>query len=595
MLELTSAGWPVFLTPGTSVQVERHSPCFDEDVIKGEFTYSFAVPAAPNGPLYNWPERADRAQEPGEALPAELAYQGLPLLTGAQRVTAANPSKYTVSVQGGLSGAALSGRLLSSFAYGGVRLVERQVYLGLGGGGNPVYGDGLVAHANAVVAAPADYDYVFAPLRNEYLAAPLPYTPDPLDYPPATTNPWNATPTSGGFVATSGPGPLVMGLPPVYTLPATGGYCPFPRLRYVLRAILEEAGFEVDVAQLLPGGLGELVIVGNAQLVDRGDWQHVGWHLADVVPALTVAQLLAALRADLGIIVYVDPPTQRVRTGYLVEQVAAETQDLTAYLAGYPDVTPGLPVGVTLTYHVDSEDALSKDLLDQQPAPELVLPAVATVADLPATAALSDNPQAGQVRLVEERGTYYACTLGYLDPQNVSLLWSEQAESLPAIAVQGGGEEQAQQLCYTVFKTTRLFSSNGSGQAAYPAISQAPYRADLGTVARSSALRLLFYNGLQLASDGQSYYPQLSLTSADQTLSLRLTGSTGTYATWLRTWLPVKLRATTYKQPLLLPALELARLDLSRPVQLDGVRYLARQLTLTVPSRKPAVLELVRL
>ena len=103
-LQLTSAGRPVHLSAGTSTQLEYNSPLFDEEAIKGSFSYSFGVPALPNGPLYGWPERADAAATPGAQLPAELGLDGLPVLVGTQRVKSASPSKYSVSVQAGLSG-----------------------------------------------------------------------------------------------------------------------------------------------------------------------------------------------------------------------------------------------------------------------------------------------------------------------------------------------------------------------------------------------------------------------------------------------------------------------------------------------------------
>ncbi|MGI4835090.1 MAG: hypothetical protein ACRYFK_16680 [Janthinobacterium lividum] len=606
MLELTSAGQPVHLSPGTSAQLEYHSPLFDGDVILGQFSYSFTVPAPPNGPLYGFPERPDASGSaaPGSPLPAELGEAGLALLTGQQRVTKASPSTYTVSVQGGLT--SLSERQLSSFAYGGLRAVPHQVQAGLDGGGNPQLVPGLVYHANEVVARPLDYDYVFAPLRNEYVPPPasgttLP-TPDPFAFPGTNSvNAWLVSdfdlfglPAGGSFTYNKAFGGL--GAPIAFdSLPP---YCPFPKLRYVLRAICEEVGLVVDAAELLPGELGELVLVGNAQLVDRGDFQTLRFSLADVVPALTVAELLAAIRQDLGIVLYVDPSSQRVRTAYLVERVAAQAAyvDLTSRLAGYPEATLADPTGLTLTYGVAADDALTKDLPSQQPAASLVLAPVATFADLPTSIALADNPLNGQVRLVEETGTYFQCTLALPGGGFYYALWSELPDSLPAIAVNGGGTEQAQKLCYTKELYTHLgLDAAAPLVAQLPALSQPPYRADQAVVARSATLRLLFYNGLQSASDGVSRYPQLSHRSKSGALSVRLSGTHGTYAQQLRAWLAVQLQGSSYEQALLLTPLELARLDLTRPLRLDGVPYLVQQLKATAPLRKAASLTLVRL
>jgi hypothetical protein len=608
-LEFTSAGRPVHLPSGTSVQLELNSALFDEDTIKGSFSYSFSVPAAPNGPLYGYPERPDGAAQPGAQLPAELGLDGVPILTGSQRVKSASATKYSVSMQAGLSGANLSERLLRSFSYGGLRQVPRWVLLP----GTSTKYPGLVEHANNVVASPGDYDYVFAPLRNEFIpdeqkniAGFDPKLIDPLDYPYNPVNLWFVYPIPiGGFPAggsfTYDPsigGPTGVGGRPYRLLPP---YCPFPRLRYVLQAICEESGLAVDKDNLLPGELGELVLVSNAWLVDRGDTQTLRFSLADVVPELTVAQLLAAIRQDLGVVVYQEPATGRVRSRYLVEQVApaAPYTDLSTRLAGTPEVSIEAETGLTLTAHVDSADELTKELLTQQPDPTLLLEAVDAVALLPATAVpLTENPQLGQVRLVRDLDTFYSITaITYLDGVNVSLTWSPLVVRLASVQVNGGGQEQAQANCYTATRPTR-FGMGPDATILLPAISQPPFRADdtsKEAVSRSSELRLLFYNGLQLATDGVSTYPQLAEVSASGAYSLRLSGPTGTYAQWLAMWLPVKLRATSYKQPLLLTPLDLSRLDLTQPLRLAGVPYLVRKLSVALPLTKPASVELVRL
>ena len=601
-LELTSAGRPVQLSIGTSMQLEYNSPLFDDDTIKGTFSYTVAVPAGPNGPLYGFPERPDRASAPGAQLPAELGLEGLPLLAGTQRVKSATVAKYSVSLQAGLSGANLSERQLSSFSYGGPRQVPRWVTTPNPNGSIPYQVPGLVLHANDVVANPGDYGYVFAPLRNEYLATPPLAPPIPLSYPPTNTvNLWTVLPVPIAGLPVGG----TFTYHTDFRVPGTAGdeyaplppYCPFPRLRYVLQCVFEESGLAVDLPNLLPGELGELVIAGNAHLVDRGDAANLSFSLADVLPAMTVAELLAALRRDLGIVVYQDQATQRVRTAYLVEQVAADATyvDLTTRLAGTPEVTVDEPKGLTLTYQVDGADELTKDALTKQPAASLILPSVATVADLPTSAViLSDNPQTGQVRLVEQLDTYYACTVLYSNIISVTLTWAPLVVSLPAVPVLGGGDEQAQATCYTSELATELASGTGS-TISLPAISQPPYRADQTAIERSTVLRLLFYRGLQLASDGVMSCPQLSHQSPSGALSVRLVGPTGTYAQLLQTWLPVKLAGVSYKQPLLLTALDLAQLNLTRQIWLDGVAYLVRKLSATVPLKKAVSAELVRL
>jgi hypothetical protein len=589
MLSLTSDDQPVHLSPGTSVQLEYNSPLFDEEVVLGAYSYSFSVPATPNGALYGYPERPDAAQPAGREREATLRLDDELLLAGRQRVRSASAAKYAVALSGALSGAGLSERPLASFAYGGPVAVPRWVEVTPASTNGPAeLAPGLTLHANQVVARPEQYGYVFAPLRNDYQA--------PAGSQP-TVNRWlvsaqayQGMPAGGCFAydvnwyVPGNSGELVV-LPPM---------CAFPKLRYVLACICQESGLAVDAARLLPGELGDLVLVSNAFLVDRGDEQTYRFHLADVVPALSVAELLAALRQDWGIVLYQDPVTTLLRTAYLRELVAAPAVEWSGRWAGAPEVTLADDAGVTLTYGVDPEDELTKEALSQQPDPSRLLPPVATVAELPVTAdVLTQNPRSGQVRLVLDEDTYYVCTATVTGILDVALTWKRLVPRLSTVAVNGGGEELPQRQCFTVALPS-LITSGATTTARLPAIAVAPFQADAEKSVRSAALRLLFYNGRQPPSDGVSTYPQLASESRSGAYSTRLTGEAGTYAQWLRTWLPLKLAGTGYKQPLRLTAAELAGFDLTRKLRLDGVEYLVRKLAATVPLRKPAALELVR-
>jgi hypothetical protein len=195
---------------------------------------------------------------------------------------------------------------------------------------------------------------------------------------------------------------------------------------------------------------------------------------------------------------------------------------------------------------------------------------------------------------VQEESMYYACMIVGGTLVSADLSWAQLVPALTAVLVNGGGDEQAQRICYTAALPTEL-QSGSEVTIPWPAISQPPYRADQTAVERSPALRLLFYRGLQLASDGIMSCPQLSHLSPSRELSLRLSGPTGTYAQLLEAWLPIKLRGASYKQALLLSSLDLSRLDLTRQLWLDGVAYLVKKLSATVPLKKAAIVELVRL
>lgn len=621
MLELDSNGRPVVLGPGTSVQLEYNSPLFDEEVVRGSISFSFAVPAPPNGPLYGFPERLDADATPGAELPATLRLDGLPLLVGTQRIRSASRQKYSVNLSGGLGalGSGLSGRLLASFAYGG----ERHLPPGqpLGGAGSLVQVPGWVGHANEVAARPEGYDYVFAPVRCDGftpVAAPaagemrLPVVLNPwVTADPAAFN--YGLPAAGSFayLGVTGYRDVNGVVVPVYGQLAS----PFPRLRYVLRCLFEESGLRIDEPNFLPGELADVVIFSPANAVrnrlDAGGVLQSSFFLADALPNLTVAELLAGLRRSLGLVVTIDEEDRRVRTVLLrdvVAEPAGTVPDLTACLAGDAEVTIDDPLVLQLSYALEEEDAVTKALLAQAPDPASLAPAVATLADLPATALAGLPPE---TRLVLAEDAYYQSkATGFTSP--VPLTWERLGPSLAGVAVGGtGGEEYAQGFAYTALELVPFRRDPAHplepdpavlARLEVPSVSRPgfePTNLDPKAPERPTALRLLFWRGMQPASDG-TLYPLVTPLNTNQAgqlvgaLSLRLAGLAGTYEQLLRGWLEAKRRGVVVKQPLRLSVPDLARLDLARKVRLDGVEYLVRKLSATVPLRKAATAELVR-
>ena len=622
MLSLTSAGRPVYLAPGASTQLERNSPLFDEAVLRGSFTYSLAMPAEPNGPLYGFPERPDAATGPGAEWPGELEDDGHVVMRGTQRLRSASATSYGVALADGLSAVAgaLSERPLASFALGGLRQLPRYVKSAPRQG--MVFNlPGLVMHANAVMADPAAYDYVFAPVRNDGFRG-------------AVADTQGVAPS---FVVNFfSPRQALVDLPAVGTFAFSeafaglydqyGNYifpfetagqvylpcCPWSRLRFLLRSILTEAGLEIDDVRFFPGEWADVVVVSNAELFDRGDAEHVAFTLADVVPDLTVGQLLAKLRTS-GLVLLLDEQTRLVRTALLAELVAdPAVQDLTEFLVGTPERVLQDVAGVTLTAHGDDGDALTQGLATAQPTAAQQGEEVEHVADLPTTWPLTATQL--RPRLVRSLNAFYQSTVE-TTPANpatgaapvIAVTWAYRCPELRAIDVNGGGALLEQGHCYLPVLDTPCESpifppppyQPPLPTQALPAMSQPGFSAGRPEgAARSAELRLLFYQGLAPVVEtpaGTRQYPALGMTSASGQLSLLLDGPQGTYETMLRTWLPVRLSRNVFKQQLRLSPLALSRLDLSRKVQLDGLHYLVRKLTGTLPLDKPVTVELVRL
>jgi hypothetical protein len=588
MLELTCNGQPVQLAPGTTVQLELNSPLFDEEVITGDYSFSFAVPAAPNGEAYGFPELPEAAAVGGQ-LPAGLSDDGYPLLSGTQRVRSASAAKYTVNLQGGLSGlaAALGGKKLAAFAYGGERRV-RPFVASTDEWGEPVFVPGLVALANATVADPHGYDFVFAPLSND--GALNPEQPQAGHFVNAwtwLTQPRFGLPTGGTFAYS----PLA---PPLL--------CPFPWLRYVLASIFTELGLRVDAGHFLPGELGELLVGSTAALPALT----TRFRLADVLPDLTVVEVLARLRRDLGVVVLVSPE-QLVRTAQLGQAPASDYVDLTHLCTGLPELERPEPVGATLTYSVDDGDELTKDLVQ----PFGLLPEGAPVArlvDLPATVALQGdqltgytNVPAPELRLVQESSSWYRSALNHIryDTNTAHLAWTFYAYDYRPLDVAGGGDERPTGTAVTLMLPGTCTALGQAVAGLYPTVRQQAYRPDAPDQApRSTALRLWYWRGLQPSTtDPTVQYPLVSPHNRNaqglREQSLRLDGPDGTYQRWQRAWLPRQLAPVVGKTQLQLTPEQLAAHDPARRVRLAGVDYLVRKLAPTLPLTRPVPVELV--
>jgi hypothetical protein len=602
MLELTSNGTPIVLTPGTSVQLEYNSPLFDEEVLQGNFSYGLSVPAAPNGEVYGYPELPENAASAPRELPATLSDDGHVLLEGIQQLRAASPTRYAVNVIGGLNAVVgqLHQRKIHSFCYGGPRTLPLFVPL------EPQYPamPGIVAHANDVVRNPKDYDYVFAPLANPSFLDPE--KPNPNTF----VNPWAHEPepifgqpeegtfayffTVGQVPGSSSPPPEQ---PPM---------CPFPWLRYVLSSIFSEAGFRIEQEAFMPGELADLVIAGNA-CINSADMLGfpAAFQLADVLPDLTVAELLYKLRNDFGLVVVMSDE-QTVRTIYHKDLPGnPDYIDLTHLASAARETEYGEPKGVTLTYTVDPADQAFEGLLNDLTMYEQGEP-VALLSDLPTQVAVVYDAQgvpslpAQQIRLVEEKQAYYLGRYYYAHGQATSYVsWAFYSLDHASYLVAGGGEEFAQGLT-TTRMDVRTFTYATGNTGLYPCMDQPGYI--LGRkVPRSTALRLLFWRGMQPMQGTDRFYPMLSTGNTNllgETVgecTLRLGGEDGTVSKWLSAWLRVKLTPSLMKDSWALSSFELSQLNYIRKVRIDGVDYLVRKVSATVPMRKRATVQLVKL
>jgi hypothetical protein len=120
---------------------------------------------------------------------------------------------------------------------------------------------------------------------------------------------------------------------------------------------------------------------------------------------------------------------------------------------------------------------------------------------------------------------------------------------------------------------------------------------------RSKDLRLAFYRGKQPYKDKDvalgGTYPMLTAASTNQqgakvgSYSLRLAGDDGTVARWGQALLELKANPQTVTWLVWLDAEQFYQLDTARKVEIDGLHFVVKKVSLTFPIRQPAQLELV--
>jgi hypothetical protein len=133
-----------------------------------------------------------------------------------------------------------------------------------------------------------------------------------------------------------------------------------------------------------------------------------------------------------------------------------------------------------------------------------------------------------------------------------------------------------------------------------PIFGERAYAPGYNCIERSPALRLGFYRGRQPYKDAtQGTYPMLSAGNRNlqnQVIgqySLRLDGDAGTVAKFGAAVLALKTDPYTVTWPVWLSEEQFYQLDMARKVEIDGLHFAVRKISITFPLRQPAQLELV--
>lgn len=610
MLELTTPAGPVLLPAEASIQMEQHSPLFDEEAVRGQYSLDFTVPTDANAAVLGWPALPDRAEHvPRDVAGAVISDDGLPLASGVLRVRRAGAKTCSVNLLTGLSAVAttLKERSLTSYNLGTTVLTT---YTETSIGGEPL---GILLHANDTVVNPGAHTHVFASINNPRALA----DDGPTWF---QVNPWlnsyssdPALPVTGFQLYNSFTFAANMSDVGSNLFPMT----PLPRLEAVLRLALLELGLSVP-AQLLPGELSQLVLITPHRLPPITSFE--SFALADFVPDVTMAELLATLRTAFGLVLSID--AERRVTAHLRRDAVTEPAvvDLSAQLLGDVELEFSQPTGLTLTYDFDGDDQAVMAPTDYR-EDLVVQPPGANVADLPNYTSLNPptyyaglpTPEPPQIRLVlDEDAWYKGVTVATGAPGESATTWTKIGDNLLSFDVAGGGGTELSIGTPTaVHDTPDAYTfTAGVGQGnpdlfdlhgPMAAMAQRLQQPDLPEYpGPSKTIRLAFYRGVQPWADSVYSYPlvtPLNLNANNERvgdLVLRIDGADGLLARLLNKWLVVATQPVSGKADFYLSAAALAALPLIRKVRLHGVDYLIRKLSPVVPLRRAVTVELVR-
>ena len=269
------------------------------------------------------------------------------------------------------------------------------------------------------------------------------------------------------------------------------------------------------------------------------------------------------------------------------------------------------PTASLLTYTVASGDEYNAAVFEAPVELPIAAP-VASVADLPVPYHVETNP-GEQLRLVTSETRYYKSTAQpNTSTGDVQCIWAPSGSQKIPVATSTDPSVALQQEAQGIAATSM---TSYAENARYPGVlMNALYPSYLQDLTeKNEDLRLGFYRGRQpYHIDGTwpfpaADFPQMPVPTyplvtpfnrrADGTqlgeYSLELQGPAGTYEKLLRKWLTLRSTAAPIKRTFYLTATDLAGLDMTRKIRVDGVDYLLQSVKVTVPITRGASCVLV--
>jgi hypothetical protein len=605
----TYNGRTLEMSPGATLSIELNNALLADATNNGAYALPFTLPrTARNQVALDFPELLDHAAGQRRSYEnTDVFDDGQHVLSGTLQLLRITASTYELTLLFGASAvmARLKAVKLRELVLGGPRVLESLANQ-----------QPLRAHMAAVVANPAAYDYVFAPASNN--DAFEDYDDDFPRFP--NFNTWRPAGGTQGFPAegfylangTLGGGGVggTLGFPGFFARFACVPV-PFVRLGYLVRALLHELliPFEEDV---FDAEMENLVVVGNN--LDPGMALLEPYplsnnlppdrtvRLADLLPDLTCAELLRKVADTFYLDLSVSPLGKlRIRRSS-VQLALPPAVQLTRYSEPGYAVDLGEPQRLETAYLVGDDKIASENY--QVPDPEQLAAPVATRTTLPALPTLTH-----EVRLVQDEDAYYqhdgtawvffsqhilTVSLGDAAAENavpaeqgIDLLLDLEVTPYPVLPIPGINTTVPHEAHLEVMRV--------------PEFGVRAYARTYNCFDRSKALRLAFYRGKQPYKDAAmpGSYPLLTAANTNQqgvsvgSYSLRLAGDDGTVARWGQALLELRANPQTVTWLVWLDAEQFYQLDTARKVDIDGLHFIVKKVSLTFPIRQPAQLELV--
>lgn len=556
------------LLPNTSIQLELNNPLFDaeNDIIKGSFSMPFTIPlTARNRIVFSFPDVIDNVQNLLRDFPCFIESDG-ETIQGVLKLRNIDGKKINVNLTVGISaiGKSLQERKIYSFDFGGLRVMGTS-------------NEELVDHMNLKSMYPDDSEYIFAPIKNPVVTGESDWDDHFKEY------------IINDFVNSS------FVLRPGGSIERPRGVCPFPKLRYVLLQIMQELGIQVEES-FFDAEMSRLFLISNAGLEriivyavedqpTRYDTTYAfQFRIGDLLPDLTVIELLRKLALTFGLAIQVTLNNKLI-LGKLNDIIASDDYiDVSHLTSSVPNIEITEKELYNFIYKLDGDDSEPgekiKDFADL-----IFMPDVATYVQLISLPDAKHN----HLRYVKEIKQYYVFLVEF-----GNIAWKFYCDDYGPIR-NGEGTDITQGIAPVIVQRTPF---NGEGLL-LPTLKLKRYLPDFGLIYRSPELRLLFYRGLQSYQTVNKLYPLLTDEIYNTkgeivgNYSLRLGGEHGTYENFLKSWYQVKGRLRPVKKKIAWSMLDIANLDMSKKLNIDGDRYLIRKVSLTLPIRKPVDVDLV--